>query len=338
MKKRLFILAAIIIAAVTTITVVSCKKDKTEEGNTYESVTKNYELSDMDKAMIAFGEKMKAAAKEKSDETMPLGEALNTLSNYQNFTMCDASNYSIEILTDTIYSSLNVSEGQVLLSELNRFYETTKPEILSLFNSLEGSQKAIYSIKNVVDNTQRNDLENYSGTLDVKIITRLIDSIPPVMPNSLSFGPTDYWHEFDSLGKCDPYFCTYVGRDCVTEINTVMKTQISSLGCGNGYIAYLTDEEIYTITAKQMPDPLSPNGRYAWPYRHLWEGIQCVSPDEMNYYLNKVYGKYILEANTNTKIITNIDFVEYFVSSKSEWISALIVSVANVNCIPDIVD
>jgi hypothetical protein len=63
-----------------------------------------------------------------------------------------------------------------------------------------------------------------------------------------------------------------------------------------------------------------------------------VSPDEMNYYLNKVYEKYNLEVNNNTKVIINIDFVEYFITSKSEWVSALIVSVANVNCIPDIVD
>lgn len=338
MKNKFFIIAAIIIA-ITAITIVSCKKDKTEESNpSSENIAKNYELSDMDKAMIAFGEKMKAASNEKSGESMPLADALNTLSNYQNFTMCDASNYSIEMLTDTIHSSLSISEGDVLLSELNRFYETTKSEILCKFNSLEGSQKAIYSIKSVVDTTQRNNLETFSGTLDVIIITRLIDSIPPIMPNPLVFDTAAYWFEFDSLGKCAHYFCTYVGRDCVTEINTRIKTQVSSVGCGDGYIAYFTDEETYTIFAKELSDPLSPNGRYAWPYRPLWEEIQCVSPDEMNYYLNKVYEKYNLEVNNNTKVITNIDFVEYFITSKSEWVSALNVSIANVNCIPNTIE
>ena len=95
MKKSFFIITAVVIATATAITVASCKKDKTEESNPSSgNIAKNYELSDMDKAMIAFGEKMKAASNERSGETMPLAEALNTLSNYQNFTMCDASHYS----------------------------------------------------------------------------------------------------------------------------------------------------------------------------------------------------------------------------------------------------
>ena len=60
---------------------------------------------------------------------MPLAEALNTLSNYQNFTMCNASHYSTDMVTDTFKVTLNVNNGQVLLSELNRVYETTKPEM-----------------------------------------------------------------------------------------------------------------------------------------------------------------------------------------------------------------
>lgn len=42
MKNKLFIFSAILLVAVTTITIVSCKKDKTEERNpTTENVTKN---------------------------------------------------------------------------------------------------------------------------------------------------------------------------------------------------------------------------------------------------------------------------------------------------------
>lgn len=65
------------------------------------------------------------------------------------------------------------------------------------------------------------------------------------------------------------------------------------------------------------------------------------SPDDVEAYVddNAVYVQFNQkEVNNNTKVITNIDFVEYFITKKSEWVSALIVSVANVNCIPDIVD
>jgi len=338
MKKSFFIIAAIVIAAATAITVSSCKKDKTEEGNTNETVAKNYELSDMDKAMIAFGEKMKAASDERSGETMPLAEALNTLSNYQNYTMCDASHYSTEMVTDTFTASLNVTGGEVLLSELNNIYETTKPEILSIFNSLEGNQKAIYSIRSVVNNSQRTGLENYSGTLDVKIITRSIDSIRPIMPNPFTFDTTAYWFEFDSMGKCAHYFYSFLGRDCVTEINSKMKTLIGNLGCGDGYSMFFTNIEQYEFNAKQISDLSSPNGRYAWPWRGSWDGIQCVSPDEMNYYLNKVKEKYDQVENSTTKTIINIDFIEEYLPLSSEWISKAIIEVADVNCTPNLPD
>lgn len=42
MKKRIIILATVLLVAATTITIVSCKKDKTEEGSPTENIAKNY--------------------------------------------------------------------------------------------------------------------------------------------------------------------------------------------------------------------------------------------------------------------------------------------------------
>ena len=75
--RKTFIFAAILLAVATTITIVSCKKDKeTVKNNISENSMKSYELSEMDKTMIAFGEKLKSASNERSGETMPLEEAL----------------------------------------------------------------------------------------------------------------------------------------------------------------------------------------------------------------------------------------------------------------------
>ncbi len=79
MKKKIMIIAAVLLVAATTIAIVSCKKDKDhEKNNNTENLVKSRELSDVDKEMIAFGEKLKTAANERSGETLPLGEALNT--------------------------------------------------------------------------------------------------------------------------------------------------------------------------------------------------------------------------------------------------------------------
>lgn len=284
MKKRIYFIAAILLVAATTI-IVSCKKDKTEEGNTNKTVVKNYELSDMDKAMIAFGEKMKAAANERSGETMPLAEALNTLTNYQNFTMCDASNYSIEMLTDTVHASLNVSEGNVLLSNLNLFYETTRNEILSRLNTSELNQQTLFCIESLVENETRSDLNSITGDVTVDVIIRIYDpsiigNYDPIIDDTLS------WYDFDGLGLCDTEpEGQYLGWDCVRVLNARLHDGVF-LQCGPGYQTYYTNINSLEIHAYEFPDTNSPNGRYSLPWRLFWDDPQCVSPTDMAYYMN----------------------------------------------------
>lgn len=89
MKNKLFIIATLLLAVATTIFAVSCGKDKENENNANDglskTITQDFELNEMDQSLIAFGEKMKNAVNEKDAVTMPLGEGLNTLTNYQNF-------------------------------------------------------------------------------------------------------------------------------------------------------------------------------------------------------------------------------------------------------------
>ncbi len=286
MKNKFFIIAAIIIA-VTAITIVSCKKDKTEESNpSSENIAKNYELSDMDKAMIAFGEKMKTASSEKSGETLPIVEALNTLTNYQNFSMCDASNYSIEMQTDTVHALLNVEEGEVLLSELNRFYEATKQEILFRLNTLGHSQSTLFCIVTTIDGNSRENLDSMSGNLAANVIVRIFNPNPirdynPIYDTTLS------WYDFDGGGLCD---CgnegQYLGWDCVRVINARLHTGMT-IACGQGYQTYYTNIHMETVQAIDYVDSSSPNGYYALPWRSFWDNAQCVSPSDMAYYINK---------------------------------------------------
>lgn len=286
MKNRLFILAAIIITTVTTITVVSCKKDKTEEGNTTETVAKNYELSDMDKAMIAFGEKMKAAAKEKSDETMPLGEALNILTNYQNYSLCDASQSSAEMQTDTIHAFLNVEEGEVLLRELNRFYEATRQEILFHLSTFGHSESTLFCIVTILDGDVRENLDSMTGSLSANVIVRIYNPNPtrdydPINDTTIS------WYDFDGEGACNTgNEGQYLGWDCVKVINARLHAG-PTLSCGQGYQTYYTNIHSETIQAIDYVNTASPNGHYALPWRSFWDSAQCVSPSEMAYYINR---------------------------------------------------
>lgn len=307
MKNKLFIFSAILLVAVTTITIVSCKKDN-EKSNKTENLVNSHELSDMDKEMIAFGEKLKTASNERSGETMPLEEALSTLTNYQNFTMCDASHYSTEMLTDTFTVTVNVNNGEVLLSELNRVYETTKPEILAKMNSMDGDQKAIYLIRTTPSETTRAGLDDYTGDLELHVVTRMLDTFASNDSFCTVFDSTDFWHDFDSLGKCGPYVGQCVGRDCVTELQAMMSNRLTAISCGQGFNTVFIYPENMTIEAINYPDTHSPNHHYALPWRSFWDDPQCVSPDEMNYYLNSLIQILHDIENTTGKIIVDIQF------------------------------
>ena len=76
MKKQFIIIAAVLLAAATAIIAVSCQKEKQNENEktVIAKKTQGYEPSEMDKAMMAFGNRMKSAALEKSGETMSLAE------------------------------------------------------------------------------------------------------------------------------------------------------------------------------------------------------------------------------------------------------------------------
>jgi hypothetical protein len=336
--KKVFIFVAILLATATTITIVSCKKDKENEKNNTENPLMKYELSEMDKAMMAFGEKLKTAGQEKSGETMPLVEALTTLSNYQNFSLCDASYYSTDMTVDTFKVSLGVTNGEVSLNDLSDFYDITQTLILSRLASISGDQKAVYSIWSSIAEGSRDDTDGYTGSIDVDVVTRMRGGIDS--GNLSVFGPTDYWCDFDSLGQCDIYEGQNVGRDCVTELNYKMAYYISIPNCGTGYRRYLTNQETETSYSLDYPDSLSPNGYYALPWRSFWDDPQCVSPSEMNYYLQALTSICSDYETASSKYCVGHLLTQtlHLRDHNYNHEAVLVIQLADVNCVPVIDD
>lgn len=333
-KKTILSVAELIIVAIISVTVISCKKENEKTKDT-RNLMDSCVLSDMDKSMIAFGEKIKAAANEKSDETMPLEEALNTLTNYQNFSMCDASHFISEMLTDTIWISLNVSNGEVLLSEIDYVYETTRQEILSKYNALNSDQKAIYIIRTDLGEPFGIRLDDYSGELDLVVVFRMLDSFGSENQFPFNFGITDHWTDFQYLGKCGNYSGQCVGRDCVTQLNSKMRERMGNLGCGDGYSVYFTDTYYVTIRATQLP-----NGQTYWPWRSFWDNPQCISPDEMNVYLRNIQEVYNNVEDTALKPIIDFHFGEqqYWKLPNENWESYAVFTMGDINCSPVLPD
>lgn len=342
MKNKSFLILAVLFAVTITIAIVSCKKEKQVEKTDYANnptkiVLSDYGLSEEDQFLIAFGEKMKNASTKQGCETMPLKEGLVTMSNYQNFSMCDASHISPEMIVDTFRYSLIITNGEVSLFDLNNLYETSKVEIQKKYASINSDQKTIFSIWTSIPKTTRDDLNNYTGSVEVDIVTRMAESY--YIPRSLTeFDSSDYWIDFDSLGKCGFYNGQYVGRDCVTELNDKLFNRWDPVMCPQGYRRYLTYIHDETIQALDYPCLSSPNGFFAWPYRSGLEPTACVNPSQMWWYLYRIESDMDDLENEYEQSIVLFSLDEVYKIPWKEanyiWEAFMNVTLANINCTP----
>lgn len=325
MKNKTFILTIIFLVVLTTTAVLSCKKDKqeatdnTELVKTPKTVNGNVELSDFDEDMMAFGERLRKSSSERNGETLSITEGLRTLGNYQNFMLCDGSRRPDEMVTETVRVSLNATNGQVSLAELNRVYESASSAILSRYALLNGDEKTIYLIANKIVSEPRGSLDNLTGSVDIEFIARMgnLSDRSGFMP--VMFDTTDYWYDFDSLGKCDIYVGQCVGKDCVTELNSKLHSIWHKFQCPQGYRVVFTNiTSNLSKESSDYPNSSSPNGIYAWPWRINLHAPYCVDPDEMGWYLNAIYDD-MIDLEENDDDFRNIVDFELIEEYKLPW-------------------
>lgn len=264
-------MAALLIAAVGVITFEACNKK--DEAVKDISELNTPELSFMDKEMIQFGDKMKSATK--TGETMPLEEAIRNFSNYQNFRLCDASRYSIDIERLTIEAEITLNNGNVNLSDLYSLYESNKKAIKDKIMSIEGDDKAVYCISSKIYNN------NKDGE-DARVVTDaiLFRGFGTVMPTPYYFNEDMCWpYTFDCY-ECPGERAVYVLSDRIAAIMT------EHVQCLPGYRVVLYEVDYETTYATDVPDPNSPNGHYALIHND-YESL-CLNADDMRYYLNSM--------------------------------------------------
>lgn len=154
MKKRLFILAAIIITAVTTITVVSCKKDDNvelkREINSLKSVYQPPKVDDMNAYLRDFKQKLQTKG---NNETMDIEEAAWHLSSLANYDFGDVVNDYAKFRYDTLYYRINVENNKVNVSDMSSFYSRIADDIETYFQTLDLENKHIRFIGvDILDN------------------------------------------------------------------------------------------------------------------------------------------------------------------------------------------
>ena len=317
-KKMKFVatVATLLVAAAGVITFEACNKKNEVVNNIPELNTP--ELSDMDKEMILFGEKMKAATK--GGETMQLEEAIRNLSNYENFKMCDASNYPADMERFTIESEIPVIEGNVYLSDINALYESNKKQIKDKLASIESDNKTVYCIYSRIE-------ENGKDGDGARIVTDAIIYRGQPIGFGIDINNRDYWRPCCLEGQCGPYIGQNVGQDAVTRLDEIAKAQILIPNCGSGYRTYLCDYDLYEIFSYDWIDVNSPNGHYGL-IDCTYES-SCLDPDDMRYYRDNIIGKLAEWSGTQVssqRLLVDVIYIDF------AYDTALLAAYARVEC------
>ena len=182
-KSSRLLFAAMIIVALAATLFVGCKKEKDEK------TTENAELStltndNMDEYLMAFKKKLLSA--EKGGETISLEQAERDLGNLLNFDFGDA-NYATDVFKyDTLHLTINVSNGEVDLSQLAATYNEVFDDILNIYSSVNLPEKSVYAI--CCDFLETESKNGDEREAEIVVITRgNLSSYIPVHDTFLSF-------------------------------------------------------------------------------------------------------------------------------------------------------
>ena len=146
MKKTRFLIATLLVVMATAVAVVSCKKDNQNvksiinNGSTVSHFDPSH-ITDMNGYLADFKQKMKESQYSKDDEAFSLDEAAWHLSSVANYDFANANVEFDDIRFDTIYSTVNITGGFVLMSDLAAAYENISTDIEKFYRSLSLGNK-----------------------------------------------------------------------------------------------------------------------------------------------------------------------------------------------------
>jgi len=280
----------------------SCQKDKAE----IKDESTNSEVAKITRKLQIFKQNLQS----KSGETMPADSAEWYLEGLLNYEQANNSHVfgDVDFYYDTL--AVNVANGQISLDELNYLY-TVIDNRAEAIRQATGNENYTFDIVDL--KLETTGLK--SGTQD--LIVSLSGGIIGSGLNYVPFGPSDYWYWGYGMGKCDEYTGQYLGRDATTELQRKFRNPIAVPGAGY----FISVESILEFPgAPEFDDPY--NAPYGGTMIYSQGGLhdefdQCLSPEDLNYYLGKFdfirntrkpIGKQYKTVNVNYDISSGIEY------------------------------
>ena len=151
MRKSKFFIAilAMVVATLVSVAIVSCKKEDTVAPTGQSAAKAAFtppQVDDMNAYLKAFKQKMQSAAKG-DDEALSLDEAAWHLSNVANYDYSNANVEFTDLRYDTLYFHANLTEGKVLMQDLNTVYSDITSDLHRLYQNLDLQNKHFRFIK-----------------------------------------------------------------------------------------------------------------------------------------------------------------------------------------------
>ena len=282
MKSKKFNLAIImmVVAAIISVAVVSCKKEDNKTTKSETQVDNMSSIDNMDEYLISFKNKLLSA--QKGEETISLEQAERDLGNLLNFDFGDA-NYATNVLyKDTLYAELPLEQGEVDLSRLATVYQAVFDQVREAYHEVDLPEKSVYSIS-----CSSNESKGESINLVVILTIRAYDETSGYTANT-STG----WRAGNRAGTCDGQLVGICGAP-ETLIN-LLRNNMGMYACANGGRIYFTDDTLGYISSDLnvnpgMADPNSPSGSRLWFKSSPLGNLQntCIPYDELMYYYNQ---------------------------------------------------
>ena len=240
MKCKKFNLAILmmVVAAFISVAVVSCKKDNEANRlvptNTEEESFAPPQVDDMNAYLKGFKEKMKSSTKGE-DEMLSLEEAAWHLSSLANYDFANASMPFNDIRFDTLYSTIPITEGAVLMSDFAASYGSISTDIDKYYHSLSFNEKHFRFINASISE---------EGTVTVSLVTTFIKSSKDLDDHLWYYD--DLW---DLSVDCENFFEDYPYISSTTMGAPLLKSflnwKISHPLIGVRYYYTVTNEECF---------------------------------------------------------------------------------------------
>lgn len=251
-KKTILCVAAVIVAAIVSITVVSCKKDKDEV------VTKatNSEAQALLNCIEAFQTLRDAVnSGEKVDGSMTVEELRQVLDLVTNYEHSEHMTYCVGTVLDTLRIAMPLvdNEGNVSENDVVATYNSFEIELQKCLDAVDDG-KVIPSYFSIL---MPENIGKDFNEIEIVFIRGVAGEYPKEnQKNRDDDGPFieefDYWHWGDSLGLCkpDPYSCT---SDAAQQLSEEFVYVIPAAHQGESYIISNVVHVLYSPCSRTIP-------------------------------------------------------------------------------------